>query len=112
MIVSSGPPANFRPGQLVRHKRYGYRGVVVEVDPFCKAPDSWYEKNRTQPLRDQPWYHVLVDASSNITYAAQTSLEEADQIAPITHPLVDVFFSGFEGESYVRNDHPWPGQWE
>jgi heat shock protein HspQ len=112
MIVSSGPPPKFRPGQLVRHNRYGYRGVVVDVDPYCKAPDSWYQKNQTQPERNQPWYHVLVDASSDITYAAQTSLAETDQFTPIAHPLVDVFFSAFEGESYVRNDRPWPGTWQ
>jgi heat shock protein HspQ len=112
MIVSSGPPAKFRPGQLVCHKRYGYRGVVVNVDPYCKAPDAWYRKNRTQPERNQPWYHVLVDGSSETTYAAQTSLEETDRIAPIANPLVDLFFSEFQGESYLRNDRPWPGAWD
>ena len=112
MISPSSPPARFQPGQLVRHKRYGYRGVVVDLDRFCKAPDSWYLKNRSQPPRDQPWYHVLVDGSSTATYAAQTSLEAEDNASPVAHPLVDVFFSEFNGESYMRNGRPWPSTWD
>ncbi len=52
--------ASFQPGDLVHHKRYGYRGVVVAVDPNCRADDAWYQANQTQPDRDQPWYHVFV----------------------------------------------------
>ena len=100
----------FRPGQLVRHKRYGYRGVVVKADPCCKASDQWYRSNQTQPLRNQPWYHVLVDGSQMTTYAAQTSLEEDPDSEPVYHPLVDVFFSGFDGAEHVRNDRPWPDE--
>ena len=55
----------FEPGQLIRHRPYGYRGVVVDRDEFCQADDEWYLKNQT---RDQPWYHGLVDGSSTCTY--------------------------------------------
>jgi heat shock protein HspQ len=109
MICPTSPPALFAPGHLVHHRRYGYRGVVVAVDLQCRASTAWYEKNQTQPSRRQPWYHVLVDGSTIVTYAAQTSLEPDDQTAPITHPLVDVFFDAFDGRSYVRNETPWPG---
>lgn len=112
MIRPAHASAKFRPGQLVRHKRYGYRGVVVDHDPFCKAPDSWYLKNQTQPSPNQPWYHVLVDGSSTATYAAQTSLVEDDRVAPVAHPLVPVFFSEFDGQSYLSNDQPWPKTWD
>jgi len=97
---------------LVRHKRYGYLGVVVDSDPHCRAPDSWYSRNQTQPDRQQPWYHVLVDGSETATYAAQTSLEEAERAMPIEHPLLDVFFTDFDGEAYVRNQRAWPSTWE
>ncbi|NQT36956.1 MAG: heat shock protein HspQ [Planctomycetes bacterium] len=108
MIAPIHPPARFRPGQLVQHKRYGYRGVVVAVDAICKAPREWYESNPTQPDRSQPWYHVLVDGAPNTTYAAQTSLEKDTAGTPVAHPLIDAFFSAFDGEEYVRNDRPWP----
>ena len=108
MIAPAGPRARFRPGQLVRHVRYGYRGVVVDVDPCCRASDEWYQSNQTQPDRDQPWYHVLVDGSRITAYAAQTSLQTDNSGRPVSHPLLDAFFCEFTGEGYVRNDRPWP----
>lgn len=101
--------AKFRPGALVRHKRYGYRGVVVDFDTRCKADEDWYRANRTQPDRDQAWYHVLVHASLNVTYAAESSLVEDDTGEAIEHPYIPYFFHGFEDGIYRRNERPWPG---
>ncbi len=98
----------FQPGQLVRHKRYGYRGVVVEFDPCCSADDEWYNSNKTRPDRNQPWYHVLVHDSDGITYPAQENLEADLSFEPINHSLIDVFFDDFVDGRYVRNDCPWP----
>ncbi|MCH8924432.1 MAG: heat shock protein HspQ [Planctomycetes bacterium] len=102
------PPPCFTSGQLVKHRRYGYRGVVVDLDAHCKASEEWHRSNQTQPERLQPWYHVLVHGSSQITYAAQTSLEADDSGQPVDHPLVELFFAEFTGQAYVRNEHPWP----
>ena len=102
----SGPV--FKPGQLVRHRRYGYRGVVVDRDAFCQADDEWYLKNQTQPDRNQRWYHVLVDGSSTCTYAAAENLVADSSDRPIEHPLVPHFFSDFKNGAYVRNNEPWP----
>ncbi len=98
----------YHPGQIVRHRRYGYRGVVVDFDLTCNADQAWYQSNQTQPDRNQPWYHVLVDGSVNTTYAAQTSLEADERPAPITHPLLEHFFTEFTGDRYLRNDRLWP----
>jgi heat shock protein HspQ len=98
----------FRPGQLTRHRRYGYRGVVVHCDPSCMADEEWYRSNQTQPAKEQPWYHVLVDGSQRITYVAQTNLILDESEDEVDHPLVEHFFSGFEDGSYVRNKRPWP----
>lgn len=100
--------ALFAPGQVVRHRRYNYRGVVVAFDLTCQADDDWYLANRTQPERSQPWYHVLVHGTQQVTYAAQTSLEEDDSGEQVFHPLVAHLFSSFDSGRYVRNDRPWP----
>lgn len=100
----------FRPGEVVRHVRYGYRGVIVAVDERCEAPEAWYRANQTQPNRQQPWYHVLVDGGPNVTYAAQTSLAIDPQPGPISHPLVAVFFHTFTGVRYERNEVAWPDE--
>ena len=110
MIAIIRPPQPvFEPGQLVQHRRYGYRGVVVDRDAFCQADDKWYSKNQTQPDRDQPWYHVLVDGSLTCTYAASENLVADSSMLPIEHPLLSHFFSEFKNGIYIRNNEPWPG---
>ncbi len=101
--------AKFAPGDIVQHRRYGYRGVIVAHDLTCKADDAWYENNKTQPERDQPWYHMLVHGSASITYAAQTSLEADVEGEPIDHPYVPIFFTEYADGRYTRNDQTWPG---
>ena len=97
----------FKRGQLVRHRRYGYRGVIVDFDKTCRADEAWYRSNRTQPERNQPWYHVLVDTTSESTYAAQTSLQADPSKAQIRHPLISRYFGNFTNGRYQRNDLPW-----
>ena len=106
--LSGHTPAKFAPGELVRHVRYHYRGVVVAHDPKCMASEDWYQSNQTQPKKDQPWYHVLVHESESITYPAESSLEPDENDESIAHPLLNRFFSGFEEGRYHRNDVPWP----
>ena len=53
--------AQFSIGDLVYHKLFDYRGVVVDVDPRLMLSEEWYEAvARSRPPKDQPWYRVLV----------------------------------------------------
>ncbi|MFT5290218.1 MAG: heat shock protein HspQ [Planctomycetota bacterium] len=101
------PSQRFAVGALVRHRRYDYRGLVVAVDPHCMASEEWYLRNKTQPERDQTWYHVLVHGGGATTYAAEASLTEEWLPAEIHHPLVSVYFHSFETSYYLRNEVPW-----
>jgi heat shock protein HspQ len=107
---SSSPQGKplFVVGQVIEHKRYGYRGVIVDFDTSCNASEQWYQKNQTKPNRHQPWYHVLVHDTHITTYAAQTSLTATNDLTAITHPLIEMFFDGFDDGLYLRNDVPWP----
>ena len=102
-------PPKFTIGQAVSHRRYQYRGLVVDFDLRCRADEDWYSTNRTQPDRNQPWYHVLVDGSDAVTYAAQVNLEADHTGQPVHHSLVPHLFERFEAGRYERNDKPWPG---
>jgi len=97
---------HFLPGDLVQHRRYGYRGVVVAADASCRASEAWYGANQTQPAREQPWYHVLVHAAMHSTYAAEDSLLPDPSGEPVSHPLLGRFFSGFKDGRHVRNGSP------
>ena len=113
MISFSGrnrlPPTaqRFAPGDIVRHKRYDYGGVVVDVDLACEASESWYDANQTQPDRGQPWYHVFVHERSHTTYVAEENLELDPAPQPVQHPLITHYFSGYGEGHYVRNETPW-----
>jgi heat shock protein HspQ len=94
-------------GQLVHHKLFDYRGVVYDVDPVFMLPDEWYDQVAlSRPPKDEPWYRVLVDGSSQETYVAERNLE-ADALGDaIDHPHLSIYFSDFKGGQYsVRNSN-------
>lgn len=94
--------AKFRPGQIIHHTLFDYRGVVVDVDPDFQGTDEWYEQMaRSRPPRDKPWYHVLVDQAEHTTYVAERNLEADYSMAPIQHPLLGAHFDRFEHGAYV-----------
>jgi|SaaInlStandDraft_1057018.scaffolds.fasta_scaffold105404_2 heat shock protein HspQ len=98
-------------GDKIKHKKYQYDGLIVDIDFYCFANDDWYKKNNTQPDKLQPWYHVLVNGSSMVTYAAQSSVESTSNSQGMNHPYVTHFFDKNENGDLVRNDKPWPREY-
>ena len=91
----------FSVGELVHHRLFDYRGVIVDVDPDFQATEEWYEAvAKSRPPKDKPWYHVLVDDSDRVTYVAERHLEADDSSEPVTHPAIGAFFTAFEHGSY------------
>ncbi|MDA0656135.1 MAG: heat shock protein HspQ [Proteobacteria bacterium] len=94
--------AKFYPGQVIHHRRFEYRGVIVDVDPDFQGEDAWYEAMaRSRPPKDKPWYHVLVNNADHMTYVAERNLEADIGDEPINHPAIRQFFRRFENGSYV-----------
>ena len=94
--------ARFAIGELVHHKLFGYRGVVVDVDPEFSGTDEWYQQvARSRPPKDQPWYHVLPHGARHQTYVAERNLEGDSTQAPIDHPGVDFYFERLEDGVYM-----------
>ena len=96
--------AKFFVGQIVRHKKFEYRGVVFDVDATFQGTSEWYELvARSRPPKHQPWYHVLVDEAEHTTYVAERHLESDEGGPPITHPLVTELCGEFqEGRYSIR----------
>ena len=93
----------FYVGQLIHHQLFHYRGVVVDVDPEFQGTEEWYQAvARSRPPKDRPWYHVLVNGATHMTYVAERHLEADTSKAPIEHPLVERFFIRFQEGKYVR----------
>ncbi len=94
--------AHFSIGDLVQHKLFDYRGVIVDVDPRLMLSDEWYETvARTRPPKDQPWYRVLVHDANHETYVAERNLEADPSGAPVRHPLIETCFRSFTDGHYL-----------
>ena len=94
--------AQFMIGQLVHHKLFGYRGVIIDADPVFSETEEWYEHvARTRPPKDRPWYHILVHETGERTYVAERNLRSDTSHLPIDHPAVHHFFSDFRDARYV-----------
>lgn len=94
--------ARFRVGQLIQHKLFHYRGVIVDADPAFSNSEAWYEQMaKSRPPKDEPWYHVLVHDADHVTYVAERNLEADTSTAPVDHPLVEHFFSGLQSGGYL-----------
>ena len=93
--------AKFHIGQLIHHRLFDYRGVIVDVDPVFQGSEQWYDEvARSRPPKDKPWYHVLVHEGEHQTYVAERNLEPDSCADPIRHPLLDYYFSELDGNSY------------
>ena len=91
----------FNIGQIVIHSRFDYRGVIFDVDPHFMLSDDWYRRVAlSQPPKDQPWYHMLVDGQEHTTYVAERHLAAAEDSRPIQHPLLGHYFQEFNDGSY------------
>ena len=92
---------SFHIGQIVMHRRFGYRGVIYDVDPRFMLSDEWYDRVAlSRPPKNLPWYHVFVDNLDSPTYVSERNLEAAKGYEPIRHPLIERYFALFNGSSY------------
>lgn len=79
--------AKFNIGDLIYHKKQGYRGVIVDVDPLFQASGRYNPQACKRAFaKRHPWYRVLVDGSSQITYVEEPFLETDNSNERIQHP--------------------------
>ena len=115
VINEQSPDRNslsFKTGDIINHKTYGYRGVIVHQHSIFKGVNEWYLSNQTQPSKHQPWYFVLVDGNQQVTYVAESNLTLDQCEKHVDHAMINLFFSGYDNElkKYIRNEVPWnPG---
>jgi len=97
--------AKYSVGDIIHHKLFNYRGVIVDVDPNFQSTDEWYEVvARSRPPKDEPWYHVLVNETSNSTYVAEQNLEADTSGNKIKHPMIEEFFTGLRNGRYISDE--------
>ena len=96
--------ARFGIGDVVRHRRFDFRGVVFDVDPVFSNSEEWYEAipEDIRPRRYQPFYHLLAENedSSYVAYVSQQNLLPDADGGPVEHPNVTELFEDFRNGRY------------
>ena len=102
--------AKYPIGNQVKHRIFGFRGVIFDVDPIFANSEEWYESipENVRPKRDQPFYHLFAEAPNKapyVAYVSEQNLVEDDELAePISHPDIDDIFEDFiDGRFVLRN---------
>ena len=96
--------AQFSVGELVTHRLFHYRGVIIDVDANFQLTDEWYDMvAQSQPPRNLPWYHVLVHQAQHTTYVAERNLETDSSNEAIAHPLLTSYFTRLEAGRYIND---------
>ena len=88
--------AKFGLGQVVRHRKHPFRGVVFDVDAIFANTDEWYAAipEDSRPSKDQPFYHLLAENEDSyyVAYVSEQNLVADDTGEPVDHPdLPDLF---------------------
>ncbi len=100
--------AKFQLGQVVRHRRYPFRGVVFDVDPVFSHTEEWWQAipEDVRPSKDQPYYHLLAENedSSYIAYVSEQNLVADETGQPINHPQLEELFERLENGLYALRE--------
>ncbi|QDS77906.1 hypothetical protein FKW77_000732 [Venturia effusa] len=104
----------YKVGQVFRHRRYGYEGVIVGWDKICEGSDAWIESmgvDRLSGGRRQSFYHVLVNEKSS-RYVAQENISPVDdEPSEALKELAGRYFRRWDGVSKkfvsnIRDEYP------
>ena len=96
--------ASFAVGQVIHHKLFDYRGVLVDVDCEFQGSDQWYSQvAKSRPPKERPWYRVLVHNSAGTTYVAERNLEPDTSGEPVNHPYIPIYFREFRDGIYINS---------
>ena len=99
----------FNIGDIVKHRIYPFRGVIVDVDPEFSNTEEWYQSipAEIRPSRNQPYYHLMAENTETFytAYVSQQNLVDDGDNGPLEHPDLDEIFSGMEkGKYHLRNE--------
>jgi heat shock protein HspQ len=88
--------AKFGIGQVVKHRKYPFRGIIYDVDPVFSNTDEWWQSipEEVRPRKDQPFYHLFAENAETeyVAYVSEQNLLPDTSGDPVRHPQVDEIF--------------------
>ena len=99
----------FNIGDIVKHRIYPFRGVIIDVDPEFSNTEEWYQSipAEIRPSRNQPYYHLMAENTETFytAYVSQQNLVKDGENGPLEHPDLEEMFSGIDkGKYQLRNE--------
>lgn len=112
-------PPQFQIGQVFKHKRYGYTGVITGWDDECKAGDAWIETMNVHSLSRgsrQPFYNAVGATDETTRYVAEENVKlfRPEELAGMPEGLAMIagkYFERWDDQtkrfvSNVRDQYP------
>ena len=97
--------AKYHIGQIVRHRKHPFRGVIFDVDAMFSNTQEWYDAipEGSRPEKNQPFYHLLAenDQSYYVAYVSEQNLVPDHSGEPVTHPDLPDLFGEFQEDHYA-----------
>ena len=101
--------AKYHIGQVVRHRKHPFRGVVFDVDAMFSNTEDWYQAipEGSRPAKNQPFYHLLAenDQSYYVAYVSEQNLLPDETGEPVDHPDLQDLFGDFQDGRYPLQFH-------
>ena len=99
----------FNIGDIVKHRIYPFRGVIIDVDAEFSNTEEWYQSipAEIRPSRKQPYYHLMAENSETFysAYVSQQNLVNDGVNGPLEHPDLEEIFNGIdEGKYLLKNE--------
>ncbi len=99
--------AKFAIGQIVRHRRFPFRGVIYDVDPIFANTEEWWLAipEEVRPRKDQPFYHLYAENAETeyVAYVSEQNLLPDETGDPLRHPQIkDTFDRLDDGRLQIK----------
>lgn len=96
--------AKFNIGDLVTHSKQGYRAVIIDIDPLFQASGHYNPQAQERKFATKnPWYRLLVDGTSQMTYVEENLLLPDHQGGPINNPNINQYLEQHDGHYYLTS---------
>lgn len=94
----------FGIGQVVRHRKHPFRGVIFDIDAEFNNTEEWWQSipEEQRPARNQPFYHLFAenDTTYYTAYVSEQNLLLDESGDPVDHPEVTALFGALKGSNY------------
>ena len=88
--------AKFSLGQIVKHRKYPFRGVIFDIDPTFSNTEEWWLSipEDVRPTKEQPFYHLFAENAETeyVAYVSEQNLLPDESGKPVRYPQISEMF--------------------